>query len=86
MDQAEGRRCAETKSELVDGQIHAMSGAKPRHNRIAGNMFFALEGRLRASESPCSVFNSDQRIRSDVTGMNTYPDVVKNASTRWSAR
>jgi len=68
-------RRAETKSELIHGEIFAMAGAKPKHNAIAVNVTVALGSRLRARRSPCLVFNSDQRIRSDVTGMNTYPDV-----------
>src|SRR5262249_21649662 len=77
---------SETKNELVNGEIYAMSGAKPRHNAIAGNVFFALEGRLRASESPCRVFNSDQRIRSEATSMNTYADAVVACGPRFDAK
>jgi Uma2 family endonuclease len=67
-------RRAETKSELVNGVIYAMSGAKPRHNAIALNIASELRARLRGS--PCRAFASDQRIRSDATGLNTYADAV----------
>lgn len=68
-------RSAETKSELVNGEIFAMVGAKPRHNALAANVIAALAGRLRARGSPCLVFTSDQRVRSEATGIHTYPDV-----------
>jgi Uma2 family endonuclease len=68
-------RRAETKSELVDGEIFAVAGAKPRHNALAANVMIALGGRLRAKGSPCVVFTSDQRLRSEATGIHTYPDV-----------
>jgi Uma2 family endonuclease len=77
---------SETKSELVNGEIYAMSGAKPRHNAIAVNVVVALEGQLRAAKSPCRVFNGDQRIRSDATGMNTYPDAVVSCDPRFDAK
>jgi Uma2 family endonuclease len=68
-------RRAETKSELVNGEIFAMAGAKPRHNALAVNVAGEIRSRLRARGSPCIVFNSDQRVRSEATGIHTYPDV-----------
>ena len=41
-------RRAETKSELIHGEIFAMAGAKPKHNAIAVNVTVALGSRLRA--------------------------------------
>jgi Uma2 family endonuclease len=79
-------RQSETKNELVNGEIYAMSGAKPRHNAIALNLTMALEGRLRARESPCRVFNSDQRVHSEVTGMHTYADAVVACGPRFDAK
>jgi Uma2 family endonuclease len=79
-------RRAETKSELVNGLIYAMSGAKPRHNVLGANVIGELRARLRTRESPCKVFSSDQRIRSDATGMNTYPDAVVACGPRFHAK
>jgi Uma2 family endonuclease len=76
-------RRAQTRSELVNGEIYAMSGAKPRHNAIAANIVAALVGRLGAQGSPCITFTSDQRIRSEATGMNTYADVSVACSPRF---
>lgn len=68
-------RSAETKSELVNGDIFAMAGAKPRHNALAVNIAAEIRSRLRSRGSPCIVFNSDQRLRAEATGIHTYPDV-----------
>src|SRR5580700_6157626 len=89
-------RRAETKSEFINGEIFpmgepadgetfAMAGAKPRHNAIAANFTIALGGRLRARGSPCIVFSSDQRIRSEATGINTYADVAVACGPRFHA-
>lgn len=61
------------KSEFYRGQIFAMSGGTPRHNKVSGNIFGTLWGRLRGSS--CSPYNSDQRIRIPSNGLSTYPDV-----------
>ena len=79
-------RRAETKSELVNGEIFAMAGAEPRHNVLAVNLSTEIRSRLRARESPCVVFNSDQRVRSDGTGINTYADVSVARSPRFHAK
>jgi Uma2 family endonuclease len=68
----ERERQAESKSELVHGDIVAMAGGSPRHNAIASNVVRALGNRL--SERRCLVFTSDQRIHVPATGLYTYPD------------
>lgn len=68
-------RRAETKSELVNGEIFAMAGGKPKHDALAANVIAEVRSRLRAKGSPCIVFTSDQRVRSEASGINTYPDV-----------
>jgi Uma2 family endonuclease len=77
---------AETKSELINGEIFAMSGARPRHNALAANLIFGLKTQLRASGSRCVVLSSDQRIRSEATGMNTYADAVVACAPRFDAK
>jgi Uma2 family endonuclease len=79
-------RASTTKNELVNGEIYAMSGAKPRHNAIAVALASELRAALRVRKSPCRVFNSDQRIRSDATGMNTYADVSVACGPRFHAK
>jgi Uma2 family endonuclease len=41
-------RAAETRNELLDGEIFAMSGASRRHNQIVVNLVAALHPQLRA--------------------------------------
>jgi Uma2 family endonuclease len=79
-------RRAETKSELIHGEIFAMAGAKPRHNAIAVNMTIALGVRLRERGGRCRVFNSDQRVRSEESGLYTYADVSVACGPRFHAK
>ncbi len=67
----EQERRAETKSEFIDGEIFAMTGASPSHNLIAVNIAAELRGRLK--KRPCRVYSSDQRVRVDQGYL--YPDV-----------
>jgi len=74
------------KLEFSDGEIFAMAGTKPRHNALAANVIAALAGRLRARGSPCIVFTSDQRVRSEATGIHTYPDVSVACGPRFDEK
>lgn len=67
-------RPATTRSELLDGQMFAMSGASPRHALITANIVTGLN--LRLKDRPCYVFSSDLRLYVGSTGLFTYPDVV----------
>jgi Uma2 family endonuclease len=67
-------RAAETKSEYVNGQILAMTGASRAHNLVTGNVFRELSQQLRGG--PCEAYVGDMRVRVSQTGMYTYPDVV----------
>ncbi len=67
-------RLAQSKSEYLDGRIHAMAGASRVHSLIAMNLGAELRQRLR--ESPCEVHGSDLRVLVDETGLFTYPDVT----------
>jgi Uma2 family endonuclease len=66
-------RQAETKSDYLDGELFAMSGASREHNLISGNVFAALHTQL--AEGPCEVYASDMRLRTP-DDLLTYPDVV----------
>ena len=61
-----------TKHEFFNGEILAMAGARPLHNRVAGNTQVSLGGLVRGRG--CGTFNSDQRIHVPRTGLYTYPD------------
>ncbi|MDO9022769.1 MAG: Uma2 family endonuclease [Deltaproteobacteria bacterium] len=60
------------KHEFLSGEVFAMAGATPAHNRAAASMLVALG--LLTRGRPCRVFNSDQRIYVVEGGLYTYPD------------
>jgi Uma2 family endonuclease len=64
---------ADTKHELVDGVVRAMTGASIRHNRVAGNLFVAL--RRAAGDGPCEVSIEGVRLRINQK-LHYYPDVM----------
>lgn len=49
------------KHEYVAGAVYAMAGSRNVHNRISGNLFGVLFGRLRGKR--CQPYNSDTKIR-----------------------
>lgn len=67
-------RAAETKSEYVNGQIYAMSGASRQHNRITVNVTALLHTQLQ--RSPCEAFANDMRVKVSAESMYTYPDLA----------
>lgn len=67
-------RQAEHKSEYLDGEIFAMTGASRRHNLICLNIGAELRAQLK--QRPCEVYTSDMRVKVNATGLYTYPDVV----------
>lgn len=66
-------RQAETKSDYLNGEIFAMSGASRPHNLIGGNVFARLHAELL--ERNCEVYANDMRVRTP-TDLFTYPDVA----------
>lgn len=66
----------EYKSEYVDGEVFAMTGASRRHNLIAVNMTAEIHRQLRGR--PCETYAGDMRVRiqSKRVYAYTYPDVV----------
>jgi Uma2 family endonuclease len=67
-------RQAEYKSEYVNGEIFAMSGASRKHNLITGNIGSEFNQQLRGK--PCESYSSEMRVKVTATGLYTYPDVV----------
>ncbi len=65
---------ATEKSEFISGEILAMAGAKPRHNRLAGQAYVSIANALNDSET-CEPFNSDQKVRIFEAGPFFYPDI-----------
>ena len=64
----------EYKSEYLNGEIFAMTGASRKHNLIATNILVSLGQQLKGK--PCEVHTSDMRLKVTATGLYTYPDVV----------
>jgi Uma2 family endonuclease len=67
-------RQAAYKSEYVQGEIFAMSGARYVHNRITMNLTLAIGPQLQPGS--CELLPSDQRVHVPATGMFTYPDLI----------
>lgn len=65
-------RAAETKSEYIDGQMVAMSGASFEHVTIGGNIYGQLFSKLRGG--PCRPLTSDMRVHAHDSYF--YPDVT----------
>jgi len=72
-DYLESERVAEEKSEYVDGEIYAMSGATFEHNQIASNTLAFIHGALR--ERPCQVLGSDMKVWLETVNTFAYPDI-----------
>jgi len=64
-------RAAEYRSELVDGEMFAMSGGSARHSMPPVNWAVALVAQLRGLN--CRVFSSDLRVRISARGSYVYP-------------
>lgn len=62
------------RSEFINGQIYAMSGASREHNLVSGNGFGELRAQLRGR--PCEAYINDMRVKINETGAYVYPDVV----------
>ncbi|HYT50180.1 MAG TPA: Uma2 family endonuclease, partial [Pyrinomonadaceae bacterium] len=67
-------RQAEYKSEYLNGEIFAMSGASREHNVITTNFSRELSSQLKGG--PCEVYSSDMRVKVRSNGLYTYPDVI----------
>jgi Uma2 family endonuclease len=66
-------KAADTKSEYIDGQVYAMSGASIEHNRLATDTTVILGILLR--DSKCNVYGSDLRVRVEGRRGIFYPDL-----------
>jgi Uma2 family endonuclease len=62
------------KSEYIDGQIFAMSGAASPHNQISSNLNLVLRTLLKGRD--CRVWGPDQRVHVEASNAYFYPDLV----------
>jgi Uma2 family endonuclease len=67
-------RSAETKSEFLQGEIVAMSGASRPHNLLVVNLIASIQRQLRGK--PCEVYPSDMRVQVPAADFFTYPDLA----------
>ena len=67
-------RLAEFKSEYLNGEIFAMTGASRQHNRITINISSSLNIQLKGR--PCETYAVDMRVKVRASGLYTYPDVA----------
>ncbi len=65
---------AETRHEYRNGEIYAMTGGTPNHNRLIRNLCTALTLGLRGQDY--EVFVADQRLWIPEVNRYTYPDVM----------
>jgi Uma2 family endonuclease len=61
------------KHEFYHGEIFAMAGAGPRHNKIFSSLFLSIGLRLKGK--PCQPYGSDLRIYIPENSLYTYPDI-----------
>ena len=67
-------RASPYRSEYVNGQIYAMTGASQHHNFIVGNIFAKLHAQMEGR--PCEAYVNEMRVKVSETGLYTYPDVA----------
>ncbi len=62
------------RHEYIKGEIIKMTGGTPNHNKIAGNLYAALNFALK--KQPFQVFVADQRLWIPNYEIYTYPDIM----------
>ena len=67
-------RAAETKSEFLDGEVYAMTGASRQHNTITVNATVALHPQV--IQRQCEIYTNDLRVKVSATGAYLYPDIA----------
>lgn len=67
-------RQAESRSQYLDGEVFAMSGASREHNLIVLAIATSLYPQLDPGQ--CEIYANDMRVHIPATGLYTYPDVV----------
>jgi Uma2 family endonuclease len=71
----EGERASlEGRSEYVDGEVFAMTGASLEHNTIVANIVGELRAQMKGR--PCQVYANDMKVLIRAAGAGKYPDLV----------
>ncbi|MDQ1473036.1 MAG: hypothetical protein QOJ99_4516 [Bryobacterales bacterium] len=66
-------RAAEFRSEYLNGEMFAMSGATARHNSIVNTIGREIYPDIKGR---CQYFTTDLRLLIPATGLYTYPDLM----------
>ena len=69
----EWEKAADRKHEFFKGEIFAMSGASPRHNKIFSNLFGNIA--IQLIDKPWQPYGSDMRVHIPENTLYTYPDI-----------
>jgi len=64
----------DTRNELIDGVVVAMSGNRYPHVQIVRNLLAELDGRLCGK--PCQVLSNELKVKVELTGSYFYPDLM----------
>jgi hypothetical protein len=67
-------RAAETRHEYLDGEIFDTAGTTYGHTRIKDNLARHLGNRFE--HGPYEILTTDLRVKIDLTGLYTYPDII----------
>lgn len=65
-------RVAEERSDYFDGEMFNRAGGTTAHSIIKTNLVISGGGQLKGKK--CSLFDSDQRIKSAESSLRMYPD------------
>ena len=69
----EWEKADDRKHEFFKGEIFAMSGASPRHNKIFSNLFGNIA--IQLIDKPWQPYGSDMRVHIPENTLYTYPDI-----------
>ncbi len=70
----EWERKQRDKHQLLHGEVYAMAGGSPRHNRLCAKVLARLDAALAGG--PCGPFSSDQKIFIPAANNFVYPDAT----------
>lgn len=76
----EWEKTQELRYEYIDGDVFAMTGGTKPHNRIAGNLYTALDSLLE--EKGCEIYIADVKVQISSSGPYHYLDVVVTCDAR----
>ena len=71
---ANERAAIEARSEYIDGEVFAMTGAREQHNLIVTNLIGELHPQMKGR--PCRIYANDMKVRIRAANAGTYPDLV----------